>query len=108
MQAFSCWSVVGLLSLVANTIYDIQEIIFRLLKSCSCFINDILECLHCVALIFFVLSENRQDFFSRYAVLHILQLLCWVEHMIVSGMFLGEGGGCEAEPFFINREWTNK
>ncbi|XP_046839694.1 F-box DNA helicase 1-like isoform X2 [Xenia sp. Carnegie-2017] len=77
VEAFSCWSVVGLLSLVSNTIYDIQEIIFRLLKSSSCFINDILECLHCVALIFFVLSENRQDFFSsrHYRLYYALYLL---------------------------------
>ncbi|XP_028410868.1 F-box DNA helicase 1-like [Dendronephthya gigantea] len=75
-QADCCWSVVGLLSLVSNSVYDIQEIIACQLKSSTCLLYDILECLHCLALIFFVLMEKQPDYFCshHYRIYYALYL----------------------------------
>ena len=75
-EPYCCWSVIGLLCLVSNSVYDIQEIISCLLKSSTCLLYDILECLHCLALIFFVLmADDTKRFTSHhYRIYYALYL----------------------------------
>ena len=68
LQSYSCWSMIALLTLMSDSVYDVQEIITCLLKSSSTTVlYDILECLHCLALVFFALMEKHptQSHFTR-------------------------------------------
>ncbi|CAB3978993.1 F-box DNA helicase 1-like [Paramuricea clavata] len=75
-QPYSCWSVIGLLSLVSSSVYDIQEIILCSFKSSTCLLYDIMECLHCLALIFFALMEKHPNHFTshHYRIYYALYL----------------------------------
>ena len=57
----STWSVVSLLTLVCQTVYEVQDILHCSIRS-SCLVHDILECFYCLASIFYHLgSQNRID-----------------------------------------------
>ncbi|CAH3113056.1 unnamed protein product [Pocillopora meandrina] len=71
----SPWSVVALLTLVCQTVYEVQEIVHCLTRSTSCLVHDILECLYCLASIFYYLeSQNRIGSGLHYRVFYTLYL----------------------------------
>ncbi|XP_066030353.1 F-box DNA helicase 1 isoform X2 [Pocillopora verrucosa] len=71
----SPWSVVALLTLVCQTVYEVQEIVRCLTRSTSCLVHDILECLYCLASIFYYLeSQNRVGSGLHYRVFYTLYL----------------------------------
>jgi len=71
----SPWSVVALLLLVCQTVYEVQEIVFCMTKSTSCLVQDILECFYCLASIFYSLeSQNRIGSGLHYRVFYTLYL----------------------------------
>ncbi|KAL9960100.1 hypothetical protein ACROYT_G033506 [Oculina patagonica] len=71
----SPWSVVALLTLVCQTVREVQGIINCLTKSTSCLIHDILECFYCLASVFFYLdSQHRIGSGLHYRVFYTLYL----------------------------------
>ncbi|KAK2555635.1 F-box DNA helicase 1 [Acropora cervicornis] len=70
----STWSVVSLLTLVCQTVYEVQDILHCLVRS-SCLVHDILECFYCLASIFYHLAtQNRIDSGLHYRVYYALYL----------------------------------
>ncbi|XP_068713837.1 F-box DNA helicase 1-like [Montipora foliosa] len=71
----SPWSIVALLTLVCQTVYEVQEIVRCLTRSTSCLVQDILECFYCLASIFYHLgSQNRIGSGLHYRVFYTLYL----------------------------------
>ncbi|XP_015775793.1 PREDICTED: F-box DNA helicase 1-like [Acropora digitifera] len=70
----STWSVVSLLTLVCQTVSEVQDILHCLVRS-SCLVHDILECFYCLASIFYHLAtQNRIDSGLHYRVYYALYL----------------------------------
>ncbi|KAJ7370000.1 F-box DNA helicase 1 [Desmophyllum pertusum] len=71
----SPWSVVALLTLVCQTVYEVQEIVNCLTRSSSCLVHDVLECFYCLASIFYYLeSQHRIGSGLHYRVFYSLYL----------------------------------
>ncbi|XP_022801523.1 F-box DNA helicase 1-like [Stylophora pistillata] len=74
-EVLSPWSVVALLTLVCQTVYEVQEIVHCMTRSTSCLVQDILECLYCLASVFYYLeSQNRIGSGLHYRVFYTLYL----------------------------------
>ena len=60
LKSPSPWSVVALLTLVCQTVYDVQGIFRCMTNSTSCLVQDILECFYCLASVFYYLESQHR------------------------------------------------
>ena len=51
---------IGLLTLIASTVEDVTHVITCMEKSSACLVHDVIECLYCLATVYFALQmQNR-------------------------------------------------